>query len=100
MSTEFAPSFGVSDMTVRRYLDILERTFMVRLLQPWHTNIAKRLVKRPKLYFRDSGLLHALLAIHSDGDLASHNKLGASWEGFALEVASRAIGKRNEELAF
>ena len=60
---EFARSFGVSDMTVRRYLDILEGTFMVRLLQPWHANIGKRLVKRPKLYFRDSGLLHALLEI-------------------------------------
>jgi uncharacterized protein len=97
---EFARSFGVSDMTVRRYLDILEGTFMVRLLQPWHTNIGKRLVKRPKLYFRDAGLLHALLAIRSDRDLASHRKLGASWEGFALEVVARAIGKRNEELSF
>jgi uncharacterized protein len=97
---EFARSFGVSHMTVRRYLDILEGTFMVRVLQPWHTNISKRLVKRPKLYFRDSGLLHALLSIRSTRDLASHNKLGASWEGFALEAAARAIGKRNEELAF
>jgi len=97
---EFARSFGVSDMTVRRYLDVLEGTFMVRLLQPWHVNIGKRLVKRPKLYLRDSGLLHSLLAIRSPRDLAAHNKLGASWEGFALEVAARAIGKRNEELAF
>jgi len=97
---EFARSFGVSDMTVRRYLDILEGTFMVRLLQPWHANIGKRLVKRPKLYLRDSGLLHGLLAIRTARDLSSHNKLGASWEGFALEVAARAIGKRNEELAF
>ncbi len=97
---EFARSFGISDMTVRRYLDILESTFMVRLLQPWHVNIGKRLVKRPKLYLRDSGLLHTLLAIRSMRDLAAHNKLGASWEGFALEVAARAIGKRNEELAF
>ena len=97
---EFARSFGVSDMTVRRYLDILEGTFMVRVLQPWHINIRKRLVKRPKLYFRDTGLLHALLAIRSSRDLASHPKLGASWEGFALEVAARAIGKRNEELSF
>lgn len=97
---EFARSFGISDMTVRRYLDILQSTFMVRLLQPWHVNIGKRLVKRPKLYLRDSGLLHTLLAIRSMRDLAAHNKLGASWEGFALEVATRAIGKRNEELAF
>ena len=97
---ELARSFGVSDMTVRRYLDILEGTFMVRLLQPWHVNVGKRLVKRPKLYIRDSGILHQLLAIRSLRDLAAHNKLGASWEGFALEVAARAIGKRNEELAF
>lgn len=97
---EFARSFGVSDLTVRRYLEILEGTFMIRLLQPRYVNIGKRLVKRPKLYLRDSGLLHALLAIHDERDLTSHNKLGASWEGFALEVAARAIGKRNEELAF
>lgn len=97
---ELARSFGVSDMTVRRYLDILEGTFMIRLLQPWHVNIGKRLVKQPKLYIRDSGLLHSLLAIRSTRDLAGHNKLGASWEGFALEAAARAIGRRSEELAF
>ncbi len=98
--SELARSFGISDMTVRRYLDILEGTFMIRLLQPWHVNISKRLVKRPKLYMRDSGLLHVLLAIRAVRDLAAHNKLGASWEGFALEIAARSIGKRNEELAF
>lgn len=97
---EFGRSFGVSDMTVRRYMDILEGTFMVRLLQPWHANLGKRLVRRPKLYVRDSGLLHALLAIRSERDLATHNKLGASWEGFALEAVARAVGKRNEELTF
>lgn len=97
---ELSRAFGVSDMTVRRYLDILEGTFMIRLLQPWHVNIGKRLVKRPKLYLRDSGLLHVLLAVHSRRDLASHNKLGSSWEGFALETAVRAIAKRHEELAF
>ncbi len=97
---ELARSFGVSDMTVRRYLDILEGTFMIRLLQPWHVNLSKRLVKRPKLYLRDSGLLHVLLAISSLRILAGHNKLGSSWEGFALEIAARAIGKRHEELAF
>jgi uncharacterized protein len=98
--SELARTFGISDMTVRRYLEILEGTFMIRQLQPWHVNIGKRLVKRPKLYIRDSGLLHALLAIGSARDLAGHNKLGASWEGFALEIAVRAIGKRHEELAF
>ena len=98
--SELARSFGISDMTVRRYLEILEGTFMIRLLHPWHVNIGKRLVKRPKLYIRDSGILHTLLSIHLERELASHNKLGASWEGFALETAARAIGKRNEELAF
>jgi predicted AAA+ superfamily ATPase len=97
---EFARSFGISDMTVRRYLDILAGTFMIRLLQPWHANTGKRLVKRPKLYVRDTGLLHALLAIRSTRDLATHNKLGPSWEGFALEIAIRSTGKRNEELTF
>lgn len=97
---EFARSFGISDMTVRRYLDILSGTFMIRLLQPWSTNAGKRVVKRPKIYFRDSGLFHALLAVRSAEDLATNNKLGASWEGFAVEAVARVIGKRNEELAF
>jgi predicted AAA+ superfamily ATPase len=98
--SELARSFGVSDMTVRRYLEILESAFVVRLLQPWHANLGKRLVKRPKLYLRDSGLLHTLLSVRTTRDLAAHNKLGASWEGFALEAAARAIGRRNEELFF
>jgi hypothetical protein len=73
---------------------------MVRVLKPWHVNIGKRLVKRPKIYIRDSGLLHTLLSIHNIRDLTSHNKLGASWEGFALENAARAIDKRSEEFSF
>lgn len=97
---EFSRSFGVSDMTIRRYLEILEGTFMVRLLQPWHSNTGKRLVKRPKVYLRDSGLLHTLLSVTSEQELSTHNKLGASWEGFAVECASRCLGKRNEELSF
>lgn len=98
--SELARSFGISDMTVRRYLEILEGTFMIRLLQPWHVNLGKRLVKRPKLYLRDSGLFHSLLAIDTVPQLATHHKLGASWEGLALEAAARAIGKRSEELTF
>lgn len=98
--SELARSFGISDMTVRRYLEILEGTFMIRLLQPWHTNIGKRLVKRPKLYLRDSGLFHSLLSIETSAQLSTHNKLGASWEGFALEATIRAIGKRAEECSF
>ena len=98
--SEFARSFGVSDMTVRRYLDILEGTFMIRMLQPWHVNTGKRLVKSPKLYVRDSGLLHSLLSVGTERELTTHNKLGASWEGFALETAIRSIGKRGEEFTF
>jgi predicted AAA+ superfamily ATPase len=98
--SELSRAFGISDMTVRRYLDILEGTFMIRLLQPWHVNAGKRLVKRPKLYLRDSGLLHSLLAIRNERDLATHNKLGASWEGYALETAARALDKRPEIFAF
>lgn len=98
--SELARSFGISDMTARHYMEILEGTYMARLLRPWHVNVGKRLVKRPKVYFRDSGLLHALMSITSERDLASHNKLGASWEGFALESVIRTLKKRGEELFF
>ena len=85
-------SFGVSDHTVRRYLEILSGTFMIRLLPPWHANVGKRLVKAPKLYIRDSGLFHALHTIPTIEQLESHPKLGASWEGFAMEQAIRLMG--------
>jgi predicted AAA+ superfamily ATPase len=98
--SELARSFGISDMTARHYLDILSGTFMVRLLSPWHTNAGKRLVKRPKLYLRDSGLFHALLHIGNERDLHTHNKLGASWEGFVLENLIRTLGLRAEECFF
>lgn len=98
--SEFSRSFGVSDMTIRKYLDILEGVFMIRLLQPWHTNLGKRLVKSPKLYIRDSGILHHLLSISSERDLTTHNKLGASWESFALETSIRMLDRRNEALFF
>ena len=98
--SELATSFGISDHTVRRYVDILAGTYMVRVLQPWHVNIGKRLVKRPKLYLRDSGLFHSLQSIDSPEALQAHPKLGASWEGFALETVARALDKRDEELYF
>ena len=87
--SELGRSFGVSDHTVRRYLEILSGTFMIRLLPPWHANVGKRLVKAPKLYIRDSGLFHALHTIATPLQLESHPKLGASWEGFAMEQAIR-----------
>jgi uncharacterized protein len=98
--SELARNFGISDMTARKYIDLLEGTFMLRLLQPWHVNIGKRLVKRPKLYFADSGIFHSLIGVGRKEDLITHNKLGASWEGFALECVIRSIGKRNEEVFF
>ena len=90
-ASEASRSFGVSDMTVRRYLDILEGVFMIRVLQPWYANIHKRQVKSPKIYFRDSGLLHTLLGIHSELDLYTHPKTGASWEGYAIEETIKAV---------
>jgi uncharacterized protein len=97
---ELGRSFGISDMTVRRYCDILEGTYMIRVLQPWHVNIGKRLVKRPKIYLWDSGLFHSLMSIDMRKQLLSHNKLGASWEGFALEHISRVLGKEEHSLYF
>lgn len=97
---ELGRSFGISDITVRKYIDILSATFMVRVVQPWHVNIGKRMIKRPKIYIKDSGIFHCLLSIETMGELLLHNKLGASWEGFALECVSRNIGKRDEEMYF
>lgn len=84
-AAELARSLGISESTVRRYLDLLEGVFMVRQLQPWHENLKKRQVKAPKIYFRDSGLLHQLLGIRSESDLLLYPRLGASWEGYVLE---------------
>jgi uncharacterized protein len=84
-----ARSLGVNESTVRRYLDWLTQTYMVRQLQPWYENLGKRQIKSPKIYFRDSGLLHLLLGIRDERDLLTHPKSGASWEGFMLEQALR-----------
>jgi predicted AAA+ superfamily ATPase len=89
-SSEVAGSLGVSPNTARSYLDALTQTFMIRQLQPWHENIGKRQVKSPKIYFRDSGLFHRLQGISSWDAMQTHPKLGASWEGFALEETLRA----------
>jgi predicted AAA+ superfamily ATPase len=82
---KIAGSLGVSAPTVRRYLDILESTFIVRQLQPYFANTKKRLIKSPKVYLRDSGLHHALLGIRTSGDMAGHPSIGAVWEGFVIE---------------
>lgn len=98
--SEFGRSFGISDMTVRKYIDILAGTFMVRVLQPWYVNVGKRLVKRPKIYIRDSGIFHTLMHIDTYEQLYSDPKLGASWEGFALENVCKSINKPDEEFYF
>lgn len=84
-AAEPARALGVSESTARRYLDLLTEAFMIRQLQPWHANIGKRQVKAPKLYLRDSGLLHQLLGIATAKALLNHPKVGASWEGFVIE---------------
>lgn len=89
-SAELGRSFGATNTTMRYYLDILTQTFMIRELKPWHQNIGKRQVKSPKIYFRDSGIFHSLLNISTMAELQNHPKIGASWEGFALEEIIRA----------
>jgi predicted AAA+ superfamily ATPase len=99
-ATDYAGSLGIDEKTVRRYLDLLSDLYMVKQLPPWHENLGKRQVKAPKVYVRDSGLLHQLLGIQTELDLLSHPKCGASWEGYAIEEALRAIGVEEAEAYF
>ncbi len=92
-ASELGRSLGVSDKTVRGYLDLLSGTFMVRQLQPWFANLAKRQVKAPKVYFRDTGLLHALLGAGNERALLGHPRAGASWEGFMVEQVLCCLGR-------
>lgn len=89
-ASEIGTSLGISHTTARHYLDILTGTFMIRELTPWIENITKRQIKSPKIYFRDSGIFHSLLGMQTLHALQHHPKLGASWEGFALEAVIRA----------
>jgi predicted AAA+ superfamily ATPase len=99
-ASELARSFGVAHTTVQRYLDVLSETFMVRRLPSWRENIGKRQVKAPKVYIRDSGLLHALLGLSSARELQVHPKVGASWEGFALNAVLSQLQAQPEECFF
>ncbi len=99
-SSQLARAFAVADTTVRRYLESLEATFMVRLLRPFHASIAKRQVKSPKVYLADSGILHALLDIPSMDGLLGHPSVGASWEGFLLDTAVAQLGARSDQCYF
>ncbi len=99
-ASEIGRSLDTSDTTVRRYLDILVGTLMIRRLAPWHENISKRQVKRPKIFFRDSGIFHQLLGIPNFEALQVHPKLGASWEGFALEEILRFFQASEDDAYF
>jgi len=94
-AAEFARSLGTSENTARRYLDILTGAYMIRVLPPWFENLSKRQVKAPKIYIRDSGILHALLEMRTLSDLQGHPKIGASWEGFTLEQVMNALESRD-----
>jgi uncharacterized protein len=97
---ELARAFGVSEKTVRHYLDLLVSTYMVRVLPPWYANLAKRQVRSPKVYIADSGLLHALLGLGDLPELTGHPKVGASWEGFAIAAIAEALGASRDECSF
>lgn len=99
-ATEIGKSLSISHHTVRKYLDILAGTFMVRILTPWFENISKRQIKSPKIYLRDSGLLHALVNIQNEEQLQVYPKLGSSWEGFALEEIIKEYHASLEECYF
>ena len=90
-AAELARALAVNESTVRRYLDLMTGVFMVRQLPPWFENLGKRQVKAPKVYVRDSGLLHALLGLGNRRDLEHHPKVGASWEGYAVEEVLNAL---------
>lgn len=98
--SELGRAFGVSHHAARRYLEALESTFMVRCLRPWHANLRKRQVKSPKIYFRDSGLLHCFLGVSTREELERHPKLGASWEGFIIENLIQALGVEERQCYF
>jgi predicted AAA+ superfamily ATPase len=98
--SELARAFGVSASTVRRYLDVLGGSLVVRQLPPWFENIGKRQVRAPKVYIADTGILHTLLGLETHDDLLAHPKVGASWEGFAMHEVIHQLGARPEECFF
>lgn len=97
---ELARAFGVSETTVRRYLDLLTDALVLKQFPAWFANVGKRQVKSPKVYLADTGLLHALLGLESKQDLEGHPKVGASWEGFVMAEVARVLGARREEMYF
>jgi hypothetical protein len=91
---------GVTDKTTRHYLDVLSAALVVQPLQPWHANVKKRQVKAPKVYLRDSGLLHGLLDIRDRRGLERHPTVGSSWEGFMMRQVTQHLGALPEECFF
>lgn len=99
-ASSIARSFGVSDVTVRRYLDSLSATLVVRQLRPWYENLRKRQVKAPKIFIADTGLLHTLLGLDTRESLEGHPQVGASWESFAISNVLQRLGARWDEDAY
>ncbi len=99
-SSELGRALGISHTTIKKYLEILVGTFMIRELKPWHENISKRQVKQSKIYFRDSGIYHYFSGIMNHENLSSTPKIGASWEGFALEETIRLLNVDTEDCYF
>lgn len=99
-ASDLGKSLGISDHTIRKYLDILVGTFMIRRLTPWFENLGKRQVKSPKIYFKDSGILNALIGISDDTQLQIYPKLGSLWEGFAIEQVINLENASPEECYF
>lgn len=99
-SSELGRALGLDHKTVKYYLDVLSGTFMIRQLQPWFVNISKRQIKSYKTYFRDSGILHGLIGIENNESLFNSSKIGASWEGFAIEETIRYYNAEAEDCFF
>ncbi len=98
--SKLAQSLGVSSPTIARYIDLLVGLLLVRRLQPWHANSRKRLVRSPKVYVRDSGLVHTLLGIETHDELLGHPVAGGSWEGFVVENLASGLQLRPEQMSF
>ena len=99
-ASELGRALGVTDKTVRHYLDILSAALVIQQLKPWHANVKKRQVRSPKVYVSDPGILHGLLDIRDRRDLERHPKVGASWEGFMMRQVARVLDASPEECYF
>lgn len=99
-ASELGRAFGVSHTTVNRYLSLLEQTMVIKVLRPWYENLGKRLIRSPKIYIADPGILHTLLGIRNREELETHPKLGASWEGFLLSQLIQILGVEKEQAYF